>query len=211
MGRLGPDTDWHDAATGPSLVHVVWKSRLIRRRSLDRRCSSRVSHSQMTKTRQPNRRSCTSTFRSLCLFSTIFARQKRRFVPGFAARRHPECECQKQPCTKTTVSCRRSTTSGRPGRIATLTLNRRPWRWRRLRTILSGVVSRTRIRAMCALRSSGENGSARLLKDSPNNLSQTLSKLWRNCIPDLDVLLSPGSAEEVVFRKCLKSRRFAHR
>jgi hypothetical protein len=79
-------------------------------------CLAFVSHSQITRTRQPARRSRSSFSVSRSTLRESFAAQNSLRVVGKVDFRHPLCWCQKQPWTKTTDLKRGKTMSGLPGK-----------------------------------------------------------------------------------------------
>ena len=114
--------------------------------------ASLVSHSQITRTRQPSSLSAASWRASRATLAANFSVQKAIRDFGVVAYRHPACRCQKQPWTNTTRRCFGSTTSGRPGRSFGCRRNRSPIRWAMRRTVSSGAVSRVRMAAISSLR-----------------------------------------------------------
>jgi hypothetical protein len=128
--------------------------------------SSDSSHSQRTKTPQPLSSSFLRLALSRCLLRFSFGPQYFLRESGACARPQPECECQKQPCTKTILRNFGKIKSGRPGNrwLFSLYLDAKPT-WRTIcRTMISGEVSLQRMRCMFRLRCSGET----LSKDVDN-------------------------------------------
>lgn len=115
-----------------------------------------VSQPQITRTLQPILRSFRRTFLSRSAFEVLFVFQKAAFVRGITRPNLQLCMCQKHPCTKTTFCLLTKTMSGLPGRSDRCSLNRKPNRWTRDRTISSGLVSFERIAAIFRLRCSLE-------------------------------------------------------
>ena len=113
--------------------------------------SLRVSHSHMTRTRQPRLCSASTFRRSRKTFLRNFSCQNRTRVLGEYAYWHPGCLCQKQPCTKIAAWRRGKTRSGRPGRSLRWRRKRKPKLWAIRRTTISGVVSRPLILDMISL------------------------------------------------------------
>lgn len=111
-----------------------------------KRSKSRVSHSQITSGSQPAVRNDSRTRLSRSVFLANFKRQKSAFDAGVVAWRQPGWRCQKQPWTRTTFRRDGKTRSGRPGRSRRWSRKRYPRRWARRRTIISGRVSRPRMR-----------------------------------------------------------------
>lgn len=98
-----------------------------------------VSHSQTTKTRQPNSISLSAFILSLLLFSVILFSQNSVLVLG-TLKYSQSWPCQKQPCTKITVLYLGNTISGFPGRFLLCSLKRNPAACNALRTRISGLV-----------------------------------------------------------------------
>lgn len=110
--------------------------------------SLRVSHSQITSTRQPIERSDSATRRSRSMLDENLLCQNVGRVAGVVANRQPAWRCQKQPCTNTKVFRAGKTMSGRPGSLRSCTRNRRPAACMYRLTACSGRVSRGPIPAI---------------------------------------------------------------
>jgi hypothetical protein len=173
-----PSGDSASATTGEGTTSVApelepspacLSSHFCLRNSATRRAtaaSSDSSHSQRTKTPQPPSLSFLRFVPSRRLLCFSFGPQYSLRESGACDRPQPECECQKQPCTKTILCNFGKTISGRPGSrwLFSLYLDAKPT-WRTIcRTMISGEVSLQRMRCMFRLRCSRET----LSKDGCN-------------------------------------------
>ncbi len=112
---------------------------------------SRVLHSHITRTRQPNALSRRIASASRRRLSVCFFSQKSMRVVGNLplGQRWP---CQKHPFTMIMVACFLSTMSGVPGNDRSCSRKRRPAAWSIILTRRSGAVSRLRTAAIMRLR-----------------------------------------------------------
>ena len=111
-----------------------------------------VSHSHTTSTFHPSLRRARRLTLSRAALPSSFANHQSRRLVGLVQFLHFLCRCQKQPCTRTTVLCFGSTTSGRPGSFFPCSRNLYPILCSSERTTFSGVVSFPRMRLMFQLR-----------------------------------------------------------
>lgn len=105
------------------------------------------AHSHTISTRHPSANRRFTFLSSRALLAENFSAQNSRRDDGVVEYLHP-CECQKQPCTKTTDLKRENTRSGDPGSFRSCKRYRRPSRCNALRRRISGPVSRCRTDAM---------------------------------------------------------------
>jgi hypothetical protein len=112
-----------------------------------------ISHSQTTKTFQPNFLSLNRIFLSLAWFASNLGFQKLRRDFGSLVFGHPLCLCQKQPCTKIIFRLLGNTISGRPGSLPKCNRYRYPKECTKHLTATSGLVSLHLTNAILTLRS----------------------------------------------------------
>lgn len=141
-------------------VILVWQSCFLAHSASPKKSLTRFStefrsfnsHCQITKASQPNFSRALRVSTSRVLFRRSLGSQKSWFVLGTSPVLQ-EWECQKHPCTNITLRRAGKTRSGFPGRSCLCSRKRKPSRCTRLRTAISGNVSRPRIARMFSLRS----------------------------------------------------------
>ena len=175
----------------------------------------RTPHSQTVSTLQPSSASSATCRRSRARLPRNFFSQKARRVLGITASRHPECWCQKQPCTKMTAEYFGRTISGRPGRSLRCRRYLSPALCSPARRSRSGVVFAWRILAMCRLRSSADRRQSRTRPRGGNHIEDALGnqngQQRRHSVTHLVVLLRAISTKKVVVGKGLQSCRLPYR
>jgi hypothetical protein len=132
----------------------------------------RNPHSQTVATRQPMSLSASIACLSRSTLRANFSAQNPELLAGVDARLQAECRCQKQPCTKITARCLRSTRSGLPGKSLAWSRKRNPRAWSSRRRRISGRVFRARIPLIMRERVAGSTISAR--NKSPGSASSSL-------------------------------------
>ena len=148
----------------------------------------RTAHSQTVRTRQPSQASSATCLRSRARLPRNFSSQKDRRVRGITANRHPECWCQKQPCTNMTAEYFGRTISGRPGRSRRCRRYLSPALCSPVRRSRSGDVLAWRIFAMCRLRSSAERRS---ITQKTQRRQAHRKRSWQPELPATEVLRFP--------------------
>lgn len=111
----------------------------------------RNSHSQTVRTRQPSFVSCCFTLLSRSLLPSSFCFQNCWLLPGHL-KYLQSWQCQKQPCTKTTVWRDGNMRSGLPGRPPPPSRYRKPRECKVFRRKTSGLVSLPLMPAIIRLR-----------------------------------------------------------
>lgn len=130
------------------------------RRTHEMTCAPAVSashfnaHSHTTRTRHPASDRSPIALASLRWLACSFDSQNSGLVAGNRNNGQPSWRCQKHPCTKTAAFQRRSTISGRPGKVLACKRKRSPADQSARRTSSSGAVSLLRMRDIAAERCS---------------------------------------------------------